>query len=768
MSANLPPSAMPPTGPLASPAAAPGAGRFKPIDPVGVLRRHLWLLVALVVLGVGGGAGAWYALRQLNPWYASEALVHIAPVNPDAWAGLGDDMGALRMDVAQAALENEQLRLRSEQTLRAALERPMVRDTAWFASFRSRDGGTVDAPAALESLRRKLLRTQVVSGSTQMRVSVRTPRAEDAQPILRAVLDTYLSRVRSEREDESRGVRQVYLTERDRAEQQIDQLQQRIERFPREAGLAGLETDLEEAQATWRELTSEHATVRSELTQARQRHETLRQRQVTAGFEPSAGAMLEVEARPAVQRLDQHLQSLRTERRRLEARFGPEHHRIRDLVHRIEAADTQRQQTVERLLQEQHQARLEQSAQIVDTLERQSARLESELEIARARVHDLNQRLTEQHDRYQQLRDRLELARASHQRYDQQLTELRVQSMRPDAVRAQEWAAPSSPRLASPQPEIVIPAVAVVVIALGVGGLMLRESLDQRLHRPSDVKLVRDTELLGTIPHAHEDPSGTDHIEHAVDHYPTGLLAEAFRQVRTALVSKMERDGHKTLLIAGAQPGAGTSAIAHNLACSLAQQQRNVLLIDANIRRPGQHALCGIRQAPGLTDVLRGACRSEYALVSLQAQPLSVLPAGGADDPSQAMPELLGGDAFGELIDHLQRRYDLIVLDAPPVLLASDTQLLARHVDAAALIVRADRDHRGMIERMLGQMTNQRAQNLGLILNGARSSAGGYFRQSYREFYRYHADGIVGHNGRPHHAARPRSRATEPEHAERT
>lgn len=764
MSTHPSPPSIPPLGPPPAQRASLASGRFKPIDPLGLVRRHVWLLLALLVLGGAAGVGTWYLLREFNPWYSSEALVHIAPVNPDAWSGLGEDMGRLRMDVAQAAIENEQLRLRSEQTLRAALERPRVRDTAWFASFRRGDGETVDAPAALEALRRHLVRTRAVPGSTQMQVSVRTPRAADAQPILQAVLDTYINRVRSEREDESRGLRQVYRTERDRAEQTIDRLEQQLARFPRESRLASLESELEESRATQRALRSEHTALRMNLDQARQQRRRLEQVQAVGELEPTARAVQEVEARGAVQRMVQRIHSLRAEKRRLEARFGPEHYQIRDLEDQLNAAETEKRQTVQRLLQERHAGQLEEATQTVEALEARLAAIEPDLEEARLRVQDLHEQTSEQRDRHQRLRERLEQARMDRQRYDQQLTELRVQSTRPDAVRAQVWEQPSSPRLASPLPAVVIPATALLIIGAGIGGLFLRESLDQRLKTPADVQLVREAELLGLVPDAQEDPSGTGRIEQAVVHHPTGLLAEAFRQVRTTLMAKMDRRGHGTLLIAGARPSAGASSVAHNLACSLAYHGRRVLLIDADIRRPTQHEICGLAQSPGLVEVLRHTAQLSDAVTPMEDLSLSVLPAG---DLHSVPPELLASEAFEELLTQLQGRYELIVLDGPPVLLASDTQLLARHVDAMALVARAERDERGTIERMLRQLEGQGGEVLGLILNGVRSTAGGYFRKSYREFYRYSLNGVHKRNGQSPPALPQRTPVAEPEHADR-
>src|SRR5690606_15601158 len=131
--------------------------------------------------------------------------------------------------------------------------------------------------------------------------------------------------------------------------------------------------------------------------------------------------------------------------------------------------------------------------------------------------------------------------------------------------------------------------------------------------------------------------------------------------------------------------------------------------------------------------VLKDQVAVEDVLVSHPDASLSLLPSGKAAD---APPELLEGSAFRGLLGQLETQFDVIVIDAPPALLTSDSQLLSKHVDAIAVVVKAGTDKRGMLSRMLSQLDGQRADVLGIILSGVQSAAGGYFRKSYEEFYR--------------------------------
>ena len=732
-------SSIPPIGPTSGMTPPPGGGRFKPIDPLRLLRAHLWLLVALVVLGVVVGSATWYALRQYSPRYTSHAQLRVASVNPEAWGGIGNQMSGFRMKAVSAMIQNEIAQLKSEELLQRALGHSEVRNTAWFGKFRGKgEQQNPDLQAALQSLKHNVISASKGQGSLMV-ISANTAKPADAEPILNAVLEVYTNHVRTERENQSLQLRKVYESERRRAEDEIDRLQGEIDRILSQTDMAALDSRASQAKTDYQRLVNRRIELELALDQAQEQYQSLKQQPSSATQPASSQAMQSVQNTPAVSRLEQRLSGLRQEKARLESRLGPEHYRIKDLQQQIDTVKAQRNQEVERLLREQRQAQLEQAAQQVASLKGQLTNLEDKLTNASKRLNDFQTQLNE----YQQLKDQLAAARKDREKANTALTNLRLETTRPDAVRVQTVTGPSTPALTFPRFGVIVPGIALLVIGLGTGGLFLKEVLDQRLKSPADVKLIQDTELLGMLPEAQEDPSGPRRIEGAVDEHPTGLIAEAFRQVRTVVIGKMDRRGYKTLLLAGGQPHSGTSSIVQNLACSLAYHGRHVLVIDANMRRPAQHKLFNVPQSPGLVEVLQHEANIEDAVTRLDSPSVSVLPAG---DLHEAPPELLASHASRSLIAELEPQYDMILIDAPPALLATDTQLLARQVDALALVVRAERDKRGMVDRMLRQLDGQRADVLGLILNGARSSAGGYFRKSYREFYRY-SNGAASRNG---------------------
>ena len=304
-------------------------------------------------------------------------------------------------------------------------------------------------------------------------------------------------------------------------------------------------------------------------------------------------------------------------------------------------------------------------------------------------------------------------------------------------ILVEEYVPPQKARKSyPPSPFVMIPGVCLLFMGLAVGLVFLRELVDQRIRSAQDIKMIPDASLIGMIPSANQDRDSKS-VERVVERQPSGLLAEAFRQARTAVLSKIDRRGYKTLMLVSAKPDAGVTTSAQNLAASCARSGRRVLLIDANFRRPALAKLLDLPSQPGLAELLTGERTideiKEMATES-DTNGLFLLPAG---DTTHAAVELFESPRFRELLAKLEVEYDLLIIDTPPALLTSDAQLLSRHIDAMLLVSRAQSDTRGMLQRTYRELDGQRADILGVLLNGVEASVGGYMKRNFREFHEY-------------------------------
>ncbi|MGP9745365.1 polysaccharide biosynthesis tyrosine autokinase [Brachybacterium sp. AOP29-B2-41] len=203
----------------------------------------------------------------------------------------------------------------------------------------------------------------------------------------------------------------------------------------------------------------------------------------------------------------------------------------------------------------------------------------------------------------------------------------------------------------------------------------------------------------------------------AVAQEPLSATAEEFQRIRSALTFANVNSRVRVLLVTAGMPGEGKSTVSVNLAMTLAGQQRSVLLIDADLRRPRVHEHAGIDGVVGLTSVLVGEVDVGVATHTVRGTTLDVLPAGEIP-PNPA--ELLTSHRMEELIASVSDRYSYIVVDTPPILSVADTNLLLPLADGVILVVDAGRTRRAALAKSLRSLETGGGRILGTVLNRAR------------------------------------------------
>lgn len=198
---------------------------------------------------------------------------------------------------------------------------------------------------------------------------------------------------------------------------------------------------------------------------------------------------------------------------------------------------------------------------------------------------------------------------------------------------------------------------------------------------------------------------------------PFSPAAEQYRSLRTRIAQVESTGARRVILVTSPGDGDGKTITAANLALTMAQEfQRQVLLVDGDLRDARLHECLGIPREPGLSDVLAGEVSLDDALVSLSEYRVLVLPAG---KPHGRPAELLGSEPMRRLIEGLARRFDRIVIDSTAAHFA-DAGVVEPMVDGVLLVVRAGRTSRPSIARALGLVP--RTKLLGMVLNDSRST----------------------------------------------
>jgi len=284
---------------------------------------------------------------------------------------------------------------------------------------------------------------------------------------------------------------------------------------------------------------------------------------------------------------------------------------------------------------------------------------------------------------------------------------------------------------------------AEVGLLLGFGVAFLLERLDRRIREPKDLEAIYGLPLLGVVPESDALSRSGRGKKGVREVLPAGE-AEAFHLIRAHLrYFNVDRE-LRTLLVASAAPGDGKTTVARHLASAAARMGSRVLLLEADLRRPTIAQHLDIQSGPGVSDVLIGAESLSEAtqMIDLdqssgdksRGRTLDVLVAGAALPPNPG--ELIESHAMESLLEQAKAKYDLVVIDTPPLTAVSDAFPLLRKVDGVIIVGRVGRNRRDVAQRLHETLTGAGAPLLGVVANGFKQGRrGGYGSYGYAYDY---------------------------------
>jgi capsular exopolysaccharide synthesis family protein len=276
---------------------------------------------------------------------------------------------------------------------------------------------------------------------------------------------------------------------------------------------------------------------------------------------------------------------------------------------------------------------------------------------------------------------------------------------------------------------------AVLGLLLGVGAAFLLDRLDRRLREPEDLSGVFRLPLLGVVPESDAysrtggggrmgNGNGNGNGNHAAGAGLPAREEEAFRMLRAHLrYFNVDRDV-RTVLVTSAASGEGKSTVTRYLAQAAATMGTSTLLIEADLRRPSLGDRLGEERGLGLVDVLIGASSASEAIRSIgvatgvngstRRAELDVLLVGSVP-PNPA--ELIESRAMEELVEWAAERYELVLIDTPPLSVVSDAIPLLRKVDGVVIVSRLGDSTQDAAERMRERLASLGAPMLGVVAN---------------------------------------------------
>ena len=281
----------------------------------------------------------------------------------------------------------------------------------------------------------------------------------------------------------------------------------------------------------------------------------------------------------------------------------------------------------------------------------------------------------------------------------------------------------------SPKPLLNTLVAAILGLIIAAGLMIALAYFDDSIKDSDRVHEIAGLGTLGTILRMPGDKGRSEMYRLATLLYPRSYVAEAYRTLRTNIEFASVGVPFRTLLVTSSIPGEGKTVTAANLAVTFAQSGRRVILVDADLRKPGVHLVFNTPNAHGLTTLLRSDDVSLDAVAQVTEQDhLRVLTTGPLP-PNPA--ELLGSPRMQVILERLKVGDDLVIFDSPPLRAVSDSAILSSFLDGTVLVIDAERSRRPDVRLARAALDRAGATVFGAVLNrikrNSQADYQGYF-----------------------------------------
>ncbi|MDM0040186.1 polysaccharide biosynthesis tyrosine autokinase [Variovorax sp. J22G21] len=301
-----------------------------------------------------------------------------------------------------------------------------------------------------------------------------------------------------------------------------------------------------------------------------------------------------------------------------------------------------------------------------------------------------------------------------------------------------------------PNRRTIVAVAFALGLFLGIVVAFIRNALiEQRIKDPHEVESQTALPVFSTIPVsvaqteiAQRRLTGATGVRLLAIERPDDLAVESLRSLRTAMQFAMLEAPNNRVMITGATPGVGKSFVTSNFAALMAAAGKRTLLIDADLRRGHLHQYLGLQRHGGLSELIAGSLTIQQT-VHRQVVPNLDFLATGQLPPNPA--ELLTSDSFTSTLGRLSEQYDMVVIDTPPVLVASDTAAIATHAGTVLLVARANLSSMGELKESTRRLALGGKAATGVLLNAMdakRRAYGGYKYGRYR-YTNYNYESIL-------------------------
>ncbi|MEZ5324239.1 MAG: polysaccharide biosynthesis tyrosine autokinase [Verrucomicrobiales bacterium] len=541
-----------------------------------------------------------------------------------------------------------------------------------------------------------------------------------ARAYLDALLDEYINFRREMRSRVSENTLDALTEELARAQKRVSASEEELKKFQSENNLVVLEEGRNSSAAYLEELKSKLADMKTEQNLLRRldiEQDILRRNRLPDTYESQRkGVMPLAESERDFLETKQQIELLRAELSQLLKVMKPKHPQVASLQHRIGQAET--------MLAIYRKQSEEQNAQRIKSIELQIENLETEVETWEAKALATRDKLND----FQRLAGQVERDQGFYEKLLLSMHDVdQSQNLNQDSVSIMERATAASLVKRDRARPLAMGAVMGGLLALVL--LLVIDRLDDKLRAVGDFALNFNEELLGVIPSV----DGKGKIMPLQANDDRHMFSEAYRNLRSSLLFKDWRGQEPhSILITSAVPVEGKTTVATNLAITMALAGSRVLLIDADLRRGSLTKQFEVPEGPGLGDIILGEATLNQSIVGTAYEYLALL--GRGRDLPACSENFLGVELLDCLRD-AKERFDFVVIDSAPVLVADDTTTLAPLADTTLFVMRINATPARLADKALQLLYRRQVNVGGVVLNCESVSTNDYRTYGYYKYY---------------------------------
>jgi capsular exopolysaccharide synthesis family protein len=677
-----------------------------------IVKRHRWRIGGFIALAV---IGTVIISSRLTPIYESTATVDVDRQTPSGV--VGQESARTVLNDSDQYLATQIKLVQSDSVLRPVDQRFQLREREHQPEATSTLPRAGDAPVTFNRL--KVTRPP---NTYLLLIGYRSEDPQLAADAANAIAQSYLEHTYNIRIRSSASLATFM-------EKQIEELRAKMERssqallgFERELNVINPEEKTNILSARLLQLNTEYTNAESDRLKKEAAYESVKGGSLEAALAASQG--------DGLRRLVDHRNDVRERFVEVKTHFGanhPEYKKAEAKLLEVEAAIESATKDVAQRVSIEY-----------DESQRRENSVKQAVADAKGDFDHVNARSFE----YQALKREADGDKGLYEELVRKIKEAGINAgFQNSAIRIADQARPA---LKPVFPDIKLNALLALLFStvLAVGAAMLSDLLDQTIRDPEQVARTLRTEVIGSLPlmknrHAAGSPNFKAGFKNGLaiegEQDLTGFH-ESIRTLRNSILLGSFDRRYRSLLVTSAAPGEGKTTTAANLATAHAEQGKRTLLIDGDLRRPSVHRNFNLPSVVGLSNVLLGEIPWRDALVKVEGlEQLHILAAG---PPSRRASDLIGR-GLAELLEEAASDYDLVLLDAPPLLGFAEPLHMATAVDGVIVVARAGQTSRKAVASVLATLNRLRAKVVGLVLNEVHKelSDSYYYYGYYRSYY---------------------------------